>query len=160
MSDSIPLPACAPLSRAAAIFPPAICKAGKAFLERRDRKTNPPGSFDKAWRFYIADEEVRACCLGIRHPSRSFPYSHMLHARSATHVAHVHGVQDNDVRAFARLVDALRSADGTDESRAKAERSAAKRVLAAVEKNGSQHEVLEAKIRLEPFLPKGRGKKA
>ena len=60
-------------------------------LFRRERITHPSGKFDNAQRWYPDESEKCECCEGIRSPSRSYPYSLMVHCRSTTHMASVSG---------------------------------------------------------------------
>jgi hypothetical protein len=53
-------------------------------LHASDR--HPKGKFDSAGRWYPSNSEVRDCCERIRSPSRRWPYSLMLHCRTAKHV--------------------------------------------------------------------------
>lgn len=55
------------------------------FAKRQKRLVNPAGSFDKQGRFYLDQSEIKSCCQGIRQPSKAFPYSQMLHARTKKH---------------------------------------------------------------------------
>lgn len=82
-----------------------IVKAAKETIALRDRTVHPAGLFDNGGRFYIASR--CDCCIGVRSPSRSFPFSEMVHARSAVHVAHTFGVQEHIslVKAVIRLLD-------------------------------------------------------
>lgn len=72
----------------------------------QDRKTHPDGQHDGAGRFFLTPKY--ACCVGIRTPSRGFPHSQMVHARTALHVAHSHNLSDrvNDIRSYRRLMQA------------------------------------------------------
>lgn len=73
------------------------------FLAREDRSSNPDGYFDNGGRFYPSDKEHCACCDGIRTPSRSYPYSLMVHCRSAEHVAHLFDVDSKTLRRAIKL---------------------------------------------------------
>jgi hypothetical protein len=79
--------------------------AARAYVARRDRTAHPAGHFDKARRFCLNGSERGACCAAIREPSRAFPYSEMTHARSAEHVASLHGVEALSVKRLAKLID-------------------------------------------------------
>ena len=76
-----------------------ILKAAQEFLDLKNRVKHPEGTFDKAGRFYL--EETYPCCF-VRSPSRAYPYSQMVHGRTAEHVAHVYGISPEDVRRAAR----------------------------------------------------------
>jgi hypothetical protein len=71
--------------------------AAAQFIRRQNRTEHPAGKFDKAGRFELANEERRTCCAGIRTPSRAYPYSEMIHGRSAQHVAHLHHISRGDI---------------------------------------------------------------
>jgi hypothetical protein len=68
----------------------AEIKAGP-FFSRKEHRTNPPGAFDKARRFFAQErtEAVEAC----RSPSRNWPYSEMNAARTAAHCAEVYAAE-------------------------------------------------------------------
>ena len=74
--------------------------ATQAYLRRKSRAEHPEGSFDKQGRWWPSAQEHQDCCAHIRSPTRSYPYSLMLHCRTAEHVANLHGV----------TVDAMRQA--------------------------------------------------
>ncbi len=80
-------------------------EAAERYLRRRDRLEHPTGNFDRAGRFYVAEDEKCDCCIGIRSPSARFPYSQMLHARTAKHVAAVTGVEEKLVKRVARKLE-------------------------------------------------------
>lgn len=83
-----------------------IIQAAAEHLKRKNRLSNPAGTFDSAKRFYLSDK--CECCSSIRSPSRSYPFSEMTHGRSAEHVAHEFGVEDHVtlVRKFAKVIGA------------------------------------------------------
>ena len=76
-----------------------LLNAANEFVNRQTRRSHPEGSFDKGGRFYL--RSTYDCC-SVRRPSRQFPYSQMLHGRSAEHVAHEYGVNASDIRKIAR----------------------------------------------------------
>jgi hypothetical protein len=78
--------------------------AARAYVARRNRTAHPSGRFDKAGRFCLDGSERGARCAAIREPSREFPYSEMTHARSAEHVASLHGVEALSVKRLAKLI--------------------------------------------------------
>ncbi len=82
-----------------------ILKAAQEYLDRRDRITNPDGKFDRAGRWYPSESEECDCCSGIRTPSRAYPYSYMVHCRTAAHVAALYNVDVRDVRKAARQIE-------------------------------------------------------
>lgn len=91
------------LSRGADYWP-RVDRAAREAIARRDRRSHPPGTWDKAGRFYA--EESCECCRGIRSPSRSYPFSEMVHARTALHVASVFDVDLAHMRKRMRELDA------------------------------------------------------
>lgn len=66
---------------------PAVKTAKLAvYAARADRAVHPEGEFDSAGRFYPADSEKHFDSFaGIRRPTRSWPYSYMLRARTRDH---------------------------------------------------------------------------
>lgn len=82
-----------------------IISAAQEYLKLQSRDEHPDGYFDTAGRFFL--EKKCSCCMGIRSPSRSFPYSELVHARTAKHVAHSFGVkwEESLVRKFSKVID-------------------------------------------------------
>jgi hypothetical protein len=78
--------------------------AAAEYVALRDRKANPAGKFDRSGRFWPAPAETCSCCIGIRAPSKAWPYSLLLHCRTAGHVAARHGLDALAVRRAARLM--------------------------------------------------------
>ena len=72
-------------------------------LALKNRGLHPDGRFDNAGRFYL--DSKCACCSGIRAPSGAYPYSQMIHGRSAVHVANSFGVDVRDLRAIAKEIE-------------------------------------------------------
>lgn len=94
------------MARKTASLPsPQVLAAAREFVARRDRRTNPDGTFDSGGRWYPSDAEWQACCAYVRSPSRAWPYSYMTHCRTAAHVASLFGVDVSEVRKAARLLD-------------------------------------------------------
>jgi hypothetical protein len=87
------------------ITDPTILAAAGEYLALRDRSKHPDGTFDKAGRFYPSADEMQPCCAYIRTPSRAYPYSYMVHCRTAEHVAHRYNVSVQDVRRAARQIE-------------------------------------------------------
>ena len=79
-----------------------IQEAITEYLKLKNRKTHPEGTFDEGGRFYLAESEKHDCCRGIRSPSRAYPYSEMVHARTLKHVAHKYDVDEKDCRKALR----------------------------------------------------------
>ena len=68
------------------------------YLERQSRYAHPAGKFDGAQRWEPDEGERRKCCDGIRTPSRTWPYSLMLHCRTMAHIAHLYDVNPRALR--------------------------------------------------------------
>ena len=62
--------------------------AGIEYADRAKRRSHPPGEWDRAGRFY-AHEHTNSV-LSCRSPSRAWPHSQMLAARTAAHCAEVY----------------------------------------------------------------------
>lgn len=82
-----------------------ILAAAWEYLSRRDRVTHPSGSFDKAYRWYPDAVEMCGCCDGIRPPSCGWPYSLLVHCRTADHVAALRGVSALELKRAARQIE-------------------------------------------------------
>lgn len=69
-----------------------IGQAVDEYSARQDRRSHPIGTFDKAGRWY--PDEIEECdeVYRRRSPSRSYPYSYMIHCRTAKHIAWLYGV--------------------------------------------------------------------
>ena len=56
------------------------------YVARKERRVNPDGHFDGAGRWYpCPDEDADHFTLGIREPTRKWPYSYMSSARTRFH---------------------------------------------------------------------------
>lgn len=86
-----------------------VCAAATLYRERRDRLANPAGRFDRQGRFWLASQEECPLCAAIRRPSVAWPYSLLLHARTARHIAALRGLPVEEVRAEARQQDQQQS---------------------------------------------------
>ena len=84
-----------------------IVNAAKEYLRRKFRIAHPQGEFDNGGRFFLAAEEHEICCINIRDPSRSYPYSHMSHGRTIRHVAEIFDADELEVRRLAKRIEAL-----------------------------------------------------
>lgn len=62
--------------------------AGIEYADRTKRRSHPPGEWDKAGRFYAHEHTNSVLCC--RSPSRAWPHSQMLTARTAAHCAEVY----------------------------------------------------------------------
>ncbi len=79
-------------------------QAAQEYIKRQDRTAHPAGKFDNVGRWYPSDGEKCNCCKSVRSPSRAWPYSYMVHCRTAEHVAHIYNVDVKDVRREARRI--------------------------------------------------------
>lgn len=79
----------------------AAFDAALLYIKRKLRLVDPPGRFDKAGRFYLAEPMGQ----GVRSPSRAYPYSEMVHARTACHCAYLHRVPELHVKRLARAIE-------------------------------------------------------
>ena len=70
-----------------------VAEANNCYLRRKNRTEHPDGVFDKRGAWYPSIEERRECCGQIRSPSRAYPYSLMLHCRTAVHIAKLYSIQ-------------------------------------------------------------------
>jgi hypothetical protein len=52
------------------------------YSELKNRVINPSGTFDKAGRFYLENDDL----VSVRSPSRSYPYSQMTAGRTRKYV--------------------------------------------------------------------------
>lgn len=73
-------------------------------LMLKKRSLHPDGKFDRSGRFHLNNK--CACCERIREPSRAFPHSEMVHARTASHTAMSFGVEATDLRFVAKMIEA------------------------------------------------------
>ena len=80
--------------------------AAQRYIDLRDRRADPEGTFDQSGRWYPA--EPLACCGSIRSPSRAWPWSYMLHCRTVAHVAAEQGYPVATLRAAVKRVEAAR----------------------------------------------------
>jgi hypothetical protein len=76
--------------------------AAQRFAGLKNRTIHPKGSFDKAGRFYL--DTTYSCC-SVRRPSRSYPYSQMVHGRTAEHVSHETGIDASLIRKIAKEIE-------------------------------------------------------
>lgn len=77
-------------------------RAVREYIDRQDRVSHPKGKTDNANRFYPSDDEWQECCANVRSPSRAWPWSYMLHCRTAVHVANLFAVDVKELRRRAR----------------------------------------------------------
>lgn len=78
-------------------------KVGCIFHLMKTRALNPDGSFDKAGRFYPSHSFD--CCIGLRQPTRSYPYSLMTHCRTKKHIDSLLSISPNMYSDLLRYFD-------------------------------------------------------
>ena len=76
--------------------------AAREYVTLQSRQTHPVGTFDNAGRWFPSV----ACRCAVLHPSRAYPYSLLVHMRTAQHVAEVRGVNRARLLAAARTISA------------------------------------------------------
>jgi hypothetical protein len=76
--------------------------ATQQYIDHKARTTHPDGKFDSGGRWHPSDQEQQPCCSSIRNPSRAWPYSLLLHCRTAKHIATMHEVSAAEIRKAAR----------------------------------------------------------
>lgn len=83
----------------------SIFAAADEYIKLRDRVAHPVGEFDKQGRFSLTTR--CECCVGIRSPSKRYPYSQMTHGRSFVHVATAAGLPQytKAVKAIVGVID-------------------------------------------------------
>lgn len=74
-------------------------KAAQEYLNRKSRATHPSGRTDNGGRWLPSESEKCDCCDRIRTPSRAYPWSLMLHCRTAKHIANLYGVSEKELKA-------------------------------------------------------------
>jgi len=79
-----------------------IMEAAKLYIDRQNRTVHPDGKFDNASRWYPSDSERCGCCDAVRSPSRAWPYSYMIHCRTAKHIANLYSVSETELKREAR----------------------------------------------------------
>ncbi|WPB57376.1 hypothetical protein [Xylophilus sp. GOD-11R] len=81
-----------------------LLKAAIDFDNLQERRDHPPAKQDNGGRRYLTQRVE--CCEDIRTPTRLFPFSQLLHGRTAIHVAHKHGIEDRtaDIRKLRKLI--------------------------------------------------------
>jgi hypothetical protein len=71
-------------------------------LESRKARTSHPDGRSDGKRWYPAASERQDCCSAIRSPSAAYPWSLMVHCRTAQHVALLYGVHRVDLERAVR----------------------------------------------------------
>jgi hypothetical protein len=86
-------------------FKEEVMEAAKKYLLRKARVEEPDGDrkggSNGPWN--PSDGERRICCIGIRPATWRYPDSLLVHCRTATHVAHLCGVEERDLRKAANF---------------------------------------------------------
>ena len=83
-------------------FPSQLLIAAIEYKKLQDRAKHPDGTFDKQGRWY--PDEQSDCCKAIRSPSRAYPYSYMVHCRTANHLAEQYGIEASAIRKAAKML--------------------------------------------------------
>jgi hypothetical protein len=92
-------------SYTAQMRPLVLGEAVALYISRRDRQSHPEGTFDKQSRWYPSTEERCDCCASIRTPSAAYPYSYLVHCRTAEHIASLFGISLDDLSAAIRRAE-------------------------------------------------------
>ena len=90
-------------------------EAATRYIRRRDKNERPAGQFDRAKRFWLAED--LPCCR-VRTPSRAHPFSELRHGCSMVHIANLEGADLKAARRLARLLERCAGIDCPDEQRA------------------------------------------
>ena len=91
--------------------------AGAVFYLRQARRAHPRGDWDDGHRWYPDEAEWRDCCESIRPPSRAWPWSLMVHCRTAAHVAALYGIDPKVLRRSHRAISAVMGPPGSHRER-------------------------------------------
>lgn len=78
--------------------------AAREYHNRKLRIEHPAGKFDNARRWYPAETEKCAECRTLREPSRAWPYSLMLHCRTARHIALKYSLDADAIKRVAKTI--------------------------------------------------------
>jgi hypothetical protein len=83
-----------------------ILEAARHAINVRDGLSRPATRSDNGGKVYL--RKYFDCCIGIRRPTTDWPYSHLSHARTVTHIAHQFGLEEYEraIRTAVRLLDA------------------------------------------------------
>ena len=82
----------------------AVEKAARTYINRQSRREHPDGKFDNGGRWYPSETGRCECCDHVRYPSRRWPYSLMLHCRTAKHIANLYGVSARELKREAKRI--------------------------------------------------------
>lgn len=75
-------------------------QAARDYNALQAREQNPAGRFNRQKRWYPT--QAQECCASVHQPTDRYPYSLMLHCRSAKHIGQQYGVDPSLVRLVAR----------------------------------------------------------
>ncbi|MHB1872037.1 MAG: hypothetical protein ACYCT1_14455 [Steroidobacteraceae bacterium] len=77
----------------------AVTRAAEEYQGRQAHIRHPVGSYEGGQRWWPDEErERRCCCVGLRAPSHSWPYSLRNHCRTLGHIAELFDVLPQDLR--------------------------------------------------------------
>lgn len=79
--------------------------AAQIYVNRQNRAIHPLGHTDSGGRWYPDRSERCECCNMIREPSRRWPYSLMIHCRTARHIARLYDVTEGQILAIAQTLE-------------------------------------------------------
>lgn len=79
-------------------------RAAREFLDRKARISHPKGGQKSCGKWWPDKDERCGFCGSIRMPSCAYPWSLMVHCRTADHVADLMDVDPADVRRRAREI--------------------------------------------------------
>lgn len=92
-----------------------IKKVIEEFEQLQARIIHPDGTFDKAGRWYPDDNEWSSCCDSIRSPSRSYPYSYMVHCRTLPHIMNKYGLSEEEKKEIKKAMNQKRKEEKEQE---------------------------------------------
>ena len=81
-----------------------VDQAAHEFLDRKARRTHPKGGQKSCGKWWPDEDERCDFCALIREPSCAYPWSLMVHCRTAEHLADRMDVDVADVRRRAREI--------------------------------------------------------
>jgi hypothetical protein len=124
-----------------------VVEAGLEFSARKARRAHPPGSWDHGGRFHA--RERTDAVLRVRAPSRAFPFSELHAARSAAHLAELHGCIDRtaEVKRLGKARDRISEGVPLDEIEAFLRRGETARAACAAMSRTSAPSRRPAKLR-------------
>lgn len=93
-----------------------ILNAAKEFFSRDSERSKPPGSFDKAKRWWPADSEEMDCCSEIRRPTSYWPRSLMVHCKSVLHISNLYQVDNLELKRLCLRLKRLGAEDNIEKA--------------------------------------------